>query len=66
MVLDVVLTIVLRVDSFKGRMITCGGVILNLLFILIIWRTISKIIDFEMYFNIFTPEQFTVYRQKES
>jgi hypothetical protein len=37
---------------------------LNIGFIAAIWRAIEKIIDFEMYFNIFTPEQFTFYRQK--
>jgi hypothetical protein len=64
MILDVVLAIVLKVNDLDGRLMVSGGVVLNVIFILVIWRTISKIIDFEMYFNIFTPEQFTIYRQK--
>lgn len=64
MILDVVLAILLKVNSFGGWLIVIGGVILNIGFIAAIWRAIEKIIDFEMYFNVFTPEQFTFYRQK--
>ncbi|MDR0859946.1 MAG: hypothetical protein LBO09_02990 [Candidatus Peribacteria bacterium] len=64
MILDVVLAILLKVNSLSGWLIVFGGVVLNIGFIAAIWRAIEKIIDFEMYFNIFTPEQFTFYRQK--
>ncbi|MDR0608400.1 MAG: hypothetical protein LBG52_08990 [Candidatus Peribacteria bacterium] len=64
MILDVVLAVVFKVNNLHGWLMVLGGVTLNIGFISIIWRTIVKIIDFEMYFNIFTPEQFTVYRQK--
>jgi hypothetical protein len=64
MVLDVVLAVVFKVNDFNGWLMVSGGVVLNVIFISVIWRTIAKIIDFEMYFNIFTPEQFTIYRQK--
>jgi hypothetical protein len=44
-------------------MVIIGGIFLNISFIIGIYLTIAKIIDYEMDFNIFTPEQFVIYRQ---
>ena len=61
---DIVIAFILKISTFGQRLVVLGGVGLNFIFILGIRLTISKIINFEMHFNIFTPEQFSIYRQK--
>ncbi len=64
MLLDIVLTVMSGGQDVKARFVLFGGVLLNFLFIFIISTTVYKIIDYEMRFNIFTPDHFSIYRQK--
>lgn len=64
MIANIVLAIILRTNSFIQRIALIGGTFLNLMFLVLIYITIQKIISYEMDFNIFTPELFTMYRQR--
>lgn len=63
MVADIVLAIVLHASTFIQWLALIGDVTLNIMFLTIIYVTINKIIKYEMDFNIFTPESFSIYRQ---
>lgn len=63
MIADIVLAIVLRANTFIQWIALIGAVTLNIMFLTIIYVTINKIIKYEMDFNIFTPESFSIYRQ---
>jgi len=64
MIANIVLAIVLRTNTFVQRMAVIWGTLLNIMFLTLIYLTIQKIISYEMDFNIFTPELFTMYRQR--
>ena len=60
---DMTIAIILKTQSLEQWIIILSGMILNFGFIRGIVLCIAKIIDYEMDFNIFTPDQFAVYRQ---
>jgi len=63
-VLTVGLTLFLSKDNkFNDRLYIILQFVFNLIFLWIIIKTFYYIIDYEMDFNIFSPKQFTLYRQ---
>ena len=58
-----IVAIFLREVSLVHWSIILLDFIVNTSFIALIFIVLSKIIDYEMDFNIFTPDQFTIYRQ---
>lgn len=70
MCLQVLLMIGCSITSFSLWNITWTGVILsiiwivvNIWFLLLLYKVLDRIIDYEMDFNIFTTDQFIIYRQ---
>ena len=63
LVANIVLWIILRTNTFVQWVALIWWTILNCMFLVIIYLTISKIIKYEMDYNIFTPESFSIYRQ---
>ena len=64
MIANIILAIILRTNSLVQWLAVIGGTGLNIMFLILIYITIQKIISYEMDFNIFTPELFTMYRQR--
>ncbi|MDR2190705.1 MAG: hypothetical protein LBP53_06070 [Candidatus Peribacteria bacterium] len=60
---DIVLALIFHISALEKRMTIIGGMCINGFFLIGIYFTIFKLIDYEMDFNIFTPEQFVIYRQ---
>jgi hypothetical protein len=60
---DIVLGIIFKVTGFTQRIVIAGETFLNFLFLLGMFLAVLKIIDYEMDFSIFTPEQFVIYVQ---
>ena len=70
MCLQVLLMIGCSITSFSLWNITWTGVILsiiwiivNIWFLFLLYKVLDRIIDYEMDFNIFTTDQFIIYRQ---
>lgn len=64
MITDCVFVIIFAEHWIKERLMFFGWLLLNILFIFIIYKTIYTVIDYEMRFNIFTPDSFYIHRQK--
>jgi vacuolar-type H+-ATPase subunit I/STV1 len=63
-IISIVLSLLFRQDEqFKDWINIIFQFFSNLIFLWIIVKTIYNIIDYEMDFNIFSPKQFTLYRQ---
>jgi len=58
-----IVAIFLREVSLIHWSIILLDFIVNTCFIALIFIVLARIIDYEMDFNIFTPDQFTIYRQ---
>ena len=50
-------------DSFSSVWLNILEILINIGFLWLIYKTIDRIIDYEMDFNIFTDDQFVIYRQ---
>lgn len=70
MCLQVLLMIGCSIASFSlwnitwtGILLSIIGIIINIWFLFLLYKVLDRIIDYEMDFNIFTTDQFIIYRQ---
>ena len=63
MIINSILSFFAEVDATSNMLLNIAGVIINIWFILLLYKVLDRIIDYEMDFNIFTIDQFILYRQ---
>ena len=52
-----------EVDATSNVLLNIIWVVVNIWFLFLLYKVVDKIIDYEMDFNIFTIDQFVLYRQ---
>ena len=63
MIVNSIVSFFAEVDSTSSIFLNIVWVIVNIWFLFLIYKVVEKIIDYEMDFNIFTTDQFILYRQ---
>ena len=63
MILNSVSSFLVESDSWMDLAINIIWVIVNIWFLFLLYKVLDRIIDYEMDFNIFTTDQFIIYRQ---
>ena len=63
MVVNIVVSFYCEVDAGSSLLLNIMVIIVNLWFIFLLYKVLDRIIDYEMDFNIFSIDQFILYRQ---
>ncbi len=63
MIVNSILSFFAEVDATSNILLNVVWVIVNIWFLFLIYKVVERIIDYEMDFNIFTIDQFIMYRQ---
>lgn len=63
MILNCVVSFAAEVDATSNILLNIVWVIVNIWFLFLLYKVLDRIIDYEMDFNIFTVDQFILYRQ---
>ena len=63
MVVNCILSLVAETDATSNILLNIVWVIVNIWFLFLLYKVLDRIIDYEMDFNIFTVDQFILYRQ---
>ena len=63
MVVNSIVSFVAEVDATSDILLNIVWVIVNIWFLFLLYKVLDRIIDYEMDFNIFTVDQFILYRQ---
>lgn len=63
MIANSILSFFAEVDATSDILLNIVWVVVNICFLFLLYKVIDRIIDYEMDFNIFTTDQFILYRQ---
>lgn len=63
MVANSIVSFVAEVDATSDILLNIVWIIVNIWFLFLLYKVLDRIIDYEMDFNIFTVDQFILYRQ---
>ena len=63
MILNVVVSFLAETEATSNIFLNIVWVLVNIGFIFLLYKVLDKIIDYEMDFNIFTVDQFMIFRQ---
>ncbi len=63
MITNSIVSFVVDTDATTSILLNIVGVIVNIWFLFLLYKVLDRIIDYEMDFNIFTVDQFIIFRQ---
>ena len=63
MIANCIVSFVAEVDTTSNILFNIVWIIVNIWFLFLLYKVLDRIIDYEMDFNIFTADQFILYRQ---
>ena len=63
MIANSIVSFVVEVDATSDILLNIVWIIVNIWFLFLLYKVLDRIIDYEMDFNIFTVDQFILYRQ---
>lgn len=63
MIANSIVSFVVDTDATTSILLNIVGVIVNIWFLFLLYKVLDRIIDYEMDFNIFTVDQFIIFRQ---